>query len=596
MTKLNQPVSNLSVAAINTASPLGHILKVAAPLLDSLLGINKLRNIYLSNNLSGLPKQEFSEKLLNVLGINVIGAQGVTSKIPQEGPCIVVCNHPYGMIEGVIIAKLLTNYRKDTKVMANVGLKIFKEIEEYFIFANPLKPKAAINTSAIKQCFKHINNDGLLVVFPAGRVSFFQSDKQRITDAEWNRLAAQLALKTQAPLLPVFISGENSPAFHNLGRIYYRFRLLMLVRELLKIQKSTISLSAGNLLTSKLLGKFDQTVDVNDIARLQCYLNDERYITPWQDDNQSAQLKAIMPNVDKIKMTNELSNLPSEQHLVDFKNYSVYYGYQQQIPNCVAEITRLREITFRTLNEGSGEPCDTDKFDATYMHLFIYDHKNEEIIGAYRIGQTDLLLKNNDISALYLSQMFNFEPSFINQQQPCLEMGRSFIVEEHQGSYHGLLLLFKGIGVYMAQNPRYRTLYGTVSLSKLYDPRSVAIIDHTMVNNKDGVNANTPFDNKIHPEFTDFINNRTLNIEQVSTLVMGIETDKKDLPILLKQYHKLGAQFHCMGIDSNFNHTPGLLLSVHLPSAPEKLLKLYLGDKKDNYVNYPEATYTNLLN
>ncbi|MBH0058620.1 lysophospholipid acyltransferase family protein [Pseudoalteromonas sp. SWXJZ94C] len=596
MTKLNQPVSNLSVAAINTASPLGHILKVAAPLLDSLLGINKLRNIYLSNNLSGLPKQEFSEKLLNVLGINVIGAQGVTSKIPQEGPCIVVCNHPYGMIEGVIIAKLLTNYRKDTKVMANVGLKIFKEIEEYFIFANPLKPKAAINTSAIKQCFKHINNDGLLVVFPAGRVSFFQSDKQRITDAEWNRLAAQLALKTQAPLLPVFISGENSPAFHNLGRIYYRFRLLMLVRELLKIQKSTISLSAGNLLTSKLLGKFDQTVDVNDIARLQCYLNDERYITPWQDDNQSTQLKAIMPDVDKTKMTNELSNLPSEQHLVDFKNYSVYYGYQQQIPNCVAEITRLREITFRTLNEGSGEPCDTDKFDATYMHLFIYDHKNEEIIGAYRIGQTDLLLKNNDISALYLSQMFNFEPSFINQQQPCLEMGRSFIVEEHQGSYHGLLLLFKGIGVYMAQNPRYRTLYGTVSLSKLYDPRSVAIIDHTMVNNKDGVNANTPFDNKIHPEFTDFINNRTLNIEQVSTLVMGIESDKKDLPILLKQYHKLGAQFHCMGIDSNFNHTPGLLLSVHLPSAPEKLLKLYLGDKKDNYVNYPEAAYTNSLN
>lgn len=586
MTKLNQPVSNLSVAAINTASPLGHILKVAAPLLDSLLGINKLRNIYLSNNLSGLPKQEFSEKLLNVLGINVIGAQGVTSKIPQEGPCIVVCNHPYGMIEGVIIAKLLTNYRSDTKVMANVGLKVFKEIKEYFIFANPLKPKAAINTSAIKQCFKHVNNDGLLVIFPAGRVSFFQSDKQRVTDGEWNRLAAQLALKTQAPLLPVFISGENSPAFHNLGRIYYRFRLLMLVRELLKIQKSTITLSAGNLLTSKLLNKFDKTTSVNDIARLQCYLNDDRYITPWQDDNQSTQLKAIMPNVDKTKMTSELAKLPSKQHLVDFKSYSVYYGYQEQIPSCVAEITRLREVTFRTLNEGSGEPCDTDKFDATYMHLFIYDHKNEEIIGAYRIGQTDLLLKNNDISALYLSQMFNFEPSFINQQQPCLEMGRSFIVEEHQGSYHGLLLLFKGIGVYMAQNPRYRTLYGTVSLSKLYDPRSVAIIDHTMVNNKDGVNANTPFDNKIHPEFTDFINNHALNIEQISTLVMGIETDKKDLPILLKQYHKLGAQFHCMGIDSNFNHTPGLLLSVHLPSAPEKLLKLYLGDKKDDYVNY----------
>ncbi|MEI8617247.1 GNAT family N-acetyltransferase [Pseudoalteromonas sp. B193] len=225
---------------------------------------------------------------------------------------------------------------------------------------------------------------------------------------------------------------------------------------------------------------------------MQCYLNDECFITPWQEDNQSTQLKAIMQEVDKTKMANELANLPSEQHLVDFKGYSVYYGYQEQIPNCVTEITRLREITFRTLNEGSGEPCDTDKFDATYMHLFIFDHKNEEIIGAYRIGQTDLLQKNSDVSALYLSQMFNFEPSFINQQQPCLEMGRSFIVQKHQGSYHGLLLLFKGIGAFMAQNPRYRTLYGTVSLSKLYDPRSVAIIDHAMVNNKQGVSANTP--------------------------------------------------------------------------------------------------------
>ncbi|MBB1356413.1 GNAT family N-acetyltransferase, partial [Pseudoalteromonas sp. SR45-5] len=277
--------------------------------------------------------------------------------------------------------------------------------------------------------------------------------------------------------------------------------------------------------------------------------------TPWQENNQSTQLKAIMQEVDKTKMKNELANLPSEQHLVDFKGYSVYYGYQEQIPNCVTEITRLREITFRTLNEGSGEPCDTDKFDATYMHLFIFDHKNEEIIGAYRIGQTDLLQKNSDVSALYLSQMFNFEPSFINQQQPCLEMGRSFIVQKHQGSYHGLLLLFKGIGAFMAQNPRYRTLYGTVSLSKLYDPRSVAIIDHAMVNNKQGVSANTPFNNKLHPEFEDFINDHTLNIGHVSALVMGIEEDKKDIPILLKQYHKLGAQFHCMAIDSNFNHT-----------------------------------------
>ena len=114
------------------------------------------------------------------------------------------------MIEGIIIANLLTAYRSDTKVMANVGLQIFKEIKSYFIFVNPLKPKTPMNTSALKQCFKHIKNEGLLVIFPAGRVSFYQKDQQRITDGEWERIATQLAIKTNTPILPVFISGSNS--------------------------------------------------------------------------------------------------------------------------------------------------------------------------------------------------------------------------------------------------------------------------------------------------------------------------------------------------------------------------------------------------
>ena len=328
---------------------------------------------------------------------------------------------------------------------------------------------------------------------------------------------------------------------------------------------------------------------MNDFVRLQCYLNDENYFMPWLEDDDPMPFKNIIPTVDKIAIKNELVQLPDEQHLLDFKSFSVYYGYQNQIPLCVQEITRLREITFRMLDEGSGETCDTDKFDATYMHLFIFDHKNEEIIGAYRIGQTDLLQNEGGVSQLYLSQMFNFSAGFINQQQPCLEMGRSFIIEAHQNSFHGLLLLWKGIGAFVCQNPHYRTLYGTVSLSKLYDPRSVALIDEVMVINKDGVNAKAAFKGQLHPEVKDFINAAPVELNQLSALVMGIEEDSKDIPVLLKQYHKLGAIFHCTGIDVNFNHTPGLLLSVNLPEAPEKLLKLYLGSSKAAYVNYGKS-------
>ena len=586
MNTAEKPVTELRLASLLPNTLLGKMLKPVAPLLDKILGIDKLHGLYVDNDLFGLEKQAFSEKLLTSLGVRVFGDEGVVSKIPKTGKCIVVCNHPYGMIEGVIIAKLLTAYRTDTKIMANVGLKIFNEINDYFIFANPLQPKASINTKAIKQCFSHVAKEGLLVIFPAGRVSFFQPEKQRICDAQWNRLAIQIAMKKKAPILPVFISGTNSKRFHKMGQIYFRFRLLMLAREMFKLQQHPINLATNNLINPEQLNVFNGIEKMNEFVRLQCYLNDDTYLTPWVADNEAIAFKDIIPMANKALMVQELSVLPAEQHLVSFKSFTVYYGYQHQVPTCVEEITRLREITFRELNEGSGEACDTDNFDATYMHLFIFDHKNEEIIGAYRIGQTDILLKDNDVSQLYLSQMFNFSSEFVNQKQPCLEMGRSFIVEAHQNSFHGLLLLWKGIGAYVCKNPRYRTLYGTVSLSKLYDPRSVAVIDEVVVTEREGVTAKSPFKGTLHPEAYEFLSKNAINLDQLSALIKGIEADGKDIPVLLKQYYKLEAKFHCIGIDVNFNHTPGLLLSVDLPNAPDKLLKLYLGKNKTEYLAY----------
>lgn len=579
-------LSTISLTAFASKKPSGKILSYIAPILDRLLGIKKLSNLYEEQDFSGLDKQEFSEKLLVALGVSIASADKVVKNIPKTGKCVVVCNHPYGMVEGVIIANLLTNYRSDTKVMANVALKVFKEINDYFIFANPLKPQAAINSTAIKQCYRHVENDGLLVIFPAGRVSFYQNEQKIITDGHWNRLAVNIANKTQSPILPIFISGSNSTLFHRLGRVYYRFRLMMLAREMFKLQNHQITLNASNLITPKHLAPFKSSEMKNNLLRIQCYLNDQQYFQPWPKDDIKTSISPVAEKTNSDLIKSELEKLPEKQHLLSFKDYSVYYGYQKQIPNCVKEIARLRELTFRDLDEGSGEPYDTDKFDATYMHLFIYDNNNKQITGAYRIGQTDILQKQGGIEQLYLSQMFNFKAGFINQQEPCLEMGRSFIIASEQKSYHSLLLLWKGIGAYVCQNPRYRTFYGTVSLSKQYDPRAVAVMEKTMVNAPEGVTAKKAFSGQLHPEVTQFIEQNTVGLEGLSSIVSAIEEDGKDIPVLLKQYHKLGANFHCMAIDTNFNQTPGLLLSVHFPSAPEKLLKLYLGDNKTKYLAY----------
>jgi hypothetical protein len=113
-------------------------------------------------------------------------------------------------------------------------------------------------------------------------------------------------------------------------------------------------------------------------------------------------------------------------------------------------------------------------------------------------------------------------------------------------------------------------------------------MEKTMVKHAIGVTAKTAFSGQLHPEVTQFIEQSSMDLAGLSTVISAIEEDGKDIPVLLKQYHKLGANFHCMAIDTNFNQTPGLLLSVHFPSAPQKLLKLYLGNNKADYLAYKE--------
>lgn len=553
-------------------------------LLDRVLAINKLDILYRENNLHGLDKTTFAKSLLDGLNIQLQGLEELKAKIPKTGPLVIASNHPFGGIEGVFLAWAIEQVRPDIKVMANQGLKIFPELEDYFIFTNPLSESDPKNAPSIRTCLKHVKTGGALLIFPAGRVSYFHKDTKRIADHSWNRLVASIANRTNAHYLPIFVSGFNSPLFYRLGRVYFRLRMLMLPRELVNKRNAKITVTAGEAIAVKHYAKNIDTGTQTKLFRAQSYLLDPAWEKAWPADPVT-QLQPIAIEVSGEEILKEVHQLPNEQHLLDHKDLSVYFGYQNQMPNTVNEIARLREIVFREHNEGSGEPLDTDHFDATYTHLFVMKQDTGQIIGAYRMGQTDKLLADGNLENLYLHRMFDFGPDFVNRKQPCLEMGRSFLIPEYQNSFLGLLLLWRGIGAFVCQYPQYRTLYGTVSISKLYDVRSAAVIQQSMVTTTDKVAPRAPFEHKLHPEVEFFSQQHGLK-SHVTALLKGIEPDGKDVPILLKHYNKLGAVFHCLGIDKSFNDTPGLLLSVDLPKAPEKLLKLYMGEKWQEYEAY----------
>src|SRR5690606_39210182 len=123
----------------------------------------------------------------------------------------------------------------------------------------------------------------------------------------------------------------------------------------------------------------------------------------------------------------------------------------KQIPNVMREIGRLREITFRATDEGTGKSIDVDEFDEYYQHLFVWNKEKAEIVGAYRLGRTDNIIKRFGKKGLYTTTLFNIKSSFFDEINPALEMGRSFVRIEYQRSFSPLLMLWRGIGHYVAK-------------------------------------------------------------------------------------------------------------------------------------------------
>src|SRR6185295_9747207 len=111
---------------------------------------------------------------------------------------------------------------------------------------------------------------------------------------------------------------------------------------------------------------------------------------------------------------------------------------------------------------------DLDRFDAYYEHLFIWHTANRQVVGAYRLGRSDQILRRHGKQGLYTTTLFNYRDPFFMLLGPALELGRSFVRAEYQRSFAPLMLLWKGIAEFVARNPRYARLIGPVSVSGDY--------------------------------------------------------------------------------------------------------------------------------
>ena len=295
-------------------------------------------------------------------------------------------------------------------------------------------------------------------------------------------------------------------------------------------------------------------------------------------------LPDIAPAPESDTLIRELGELPQWQKLFEHHQFAVYVGQATQFPTVVYEIARQRERTFRSMLEGSGQELDRDHYDDHYLHLILWDTSESCMVGGYRLGRTDELLAEHGPSGLYLNQIFEFDPSFF-EQVPMLEIGRSFVVPEYQRHHLSLALLWRGIAQYLVKEPRYRRVFGAVSISRLYLPTTVALLRDALLEPESLVQARAPFVGELEQEISRWLSDAApmpgSNLNQIARVA---ELDGKDMPVLVRHYQKLGAKFVAMGLDPHFNNTPAFVIRLDPADIPERQFRRYFGEGGASYL------------
>lgn len=562
---------------------------------EKISGLRRVDEIYRQ-----LPPAEddihFLKMTLDLLEIHWHILDNELSNIPKTGPAIVVANHPFGILEGVLMAYILRRYRSDVKIMANYFLQRIPEVRDIFIGVDPFGGKNAVshNLKPMREAIQWLNQGGLLLIFPAGEVSHRTWLQKEVTDPQWSTTVARLISISQANVTPVYFHGQNSKWFQLAGLIHPRLRTLMLFHELLNKQGSTITVRIGKTIAFSKLKSYQNEKELLHYLRLRTYTLKDAEMARHTGKKHSLDkslaaadhFQPICTAPANALIAAEIAALPPEQSLAVAGDMQVFYATAKQIPWVLQEIGRLREITFRETGEGTGKPVDLDLFDEYYHHLFVWNRTRQEIVGAYRLGLADKIVAQFGIKGLYTRTLFKYKRHLIESLYPSIELGRSFVRREYQKNFMPLMVLWKGIGQFIAQNPRYRFLFGPVSISSEYETVSQQLLVDFLKNNNfhprlaRHVKPRNPFRKAIKSSWKNGDFAVVNNIEQISDIVAQFEKDQKGVPVLLKQYLKLGGTLLGFNVDHDFNDALDGLIMVDLVKTDLKVLSKYLGPEQ----------------
>lgn len=554
-------------------------------LFSSVTKLTKLNDLY--DSIRAHKGTAFIQAFFKELQITVQLEQAELDHIPETGGCVIVCNHPFGAIDGLALIQQIEKRRPDLKVMANFLLEEIPEIAPYFFSVNPFDKNVVQLKSerGLKRCIEHVANGGCLAIFPAGEVSTFQKKWSNVSDKKWQRSVIRLIQRAECPVVPVFFDGRNSRLFHLLGKVNPQLRTMALPSELFKKEGDVIQMRIGKSISASDIAVIEDTELLGRFLRAKVYsLGSELNVKKKFFQNFRRKIKEpteIAAEIDSSLLIQEIES-NEDSKLFDNSNFSVFALKASSAPNILLEIGRQREIAFRAVGEGSNHTRDIDEFDYYYYHLVLWDRTNNKIAGAYRVGRGAEIMEFYGKHGFYTHTLFKFKREFNPYLQISIELGRSYVAVEYQRQRLPLFLLWEGIIQLLSNFNEAKYIIGPVSMSNDYQTLSKElVIDFIQKNFGDNelsqwVKPRT----KIKTSMNEVDKEALVlaakgEIRKFDRLLAAIEPMGRTMPILYKKYLAQNAKILAFNLDRKFNDAIDAFMILDIENLPtEKAEKI----------------------
>ena len=244
--------------------------------IETLTGKRKLEKLYQKYSMDGRNPENFWTDILLQMKITVANKSSNKLLIPKKGSLLIIANHPYGIIDGLILCSLVSKVRDDYKIMTHETLQFLPELSKYILpvlFSGNNRQTKKMNLETAKKAVEQIKNNGVLIIFPSGGVSTAKSLQNNAVDDEWKIFPAKLIHQTKTDVLPIYFDGKNGLLFHLFASKMKNqtLKYSSYIHETRKKIGKQIDIYAGNIISYNCTKKFKNRLELTDYLKKTTY-------------------------------------------------------------------------------------------------------------------------------------------------------------------------------------------------------------------------------------------------------------------------------------------------------------------------------------